>query len=99
MVTRRVTKSVLTNFLNAYVSRNSDYEGYWLFGFLVGDLRELQINLLAPTGGERNRPLGVAVASAAAKFEDQVGKAALTRSRFREAWLTIRRLPGLVPFS
>ena len=35
MPTRRVIKSVLHNFLGTYTSRYSDYNGYWLFGFMV----------------------------------------------------------------
>jgi hypothetical protein len=96
MATRRVIKSVLGNFLGTYVSRNSDYDGYLLFGFLVGDLGELKINLLGQSVSDPETPLGVAILSAAVRFEDQMRKASLVRSQVRDAWLTIRKLPGLV---
>jgi hypothetical protein len=67
MATRRVIKSVLGNFLGTYVSRYSDYDGYLLFGFLVGDLVELRINLFGQSGSDPNTPVGVAVLSAVAK--------------------------------
>ncbi len=92
MATRRIIRGVLGNFLGTYTSRYSDYDGYWLFGFLVGHLGELRIDLLAPTVSQPDSPCGVAIRSAAAKFEDQLRKAGLGRSQVREAWLTIRKL-------
>jgi hypothetical protein len=86
---------VLGNFLGTYVSRYSDYQGYLLFGFLVADLGELRINLLGQTVTEPDTPLGVAIVSAAVRFEDQRQKAGLARSQLRDAWLTIRTVPGL----
>jgi hypothetical protein len=86
---------VLTAFLGTYVSRHSDYRGFWLFGFLVASLGELRIDLLATPAGETDSPLGFAVRSAAAKFADQAQKAGLIRRQIREAWLTIQKLPGL----
>ena len=32
---RRHLKSVLAGFLGTYTSRYSDFQGYWLFGFIV----------------------------------------------------------------
>jgi hypothetical protein len=93
MATRRVIRGVLANFLSTYVSRYSDYDGYWLFGMMVGDLEELYIDLLAPARCDLDGPLGVAVASARAKFEEQVAKGGLTRAQLVQAWLLIRRLP------
>ena len=46
MASRSVIKSVLWNFLGTYMSRYSDYDGYWLFGFLIEDMGELEINIL-----------------------------------------------------
>ena len=92
-MTRRAIRGVLAAFLGTYVSRYSDYHGYWLFGFLVADLGELRINLLEHPAGESDDPLGLAVQSAVAKFADQLQKAGLVRPQVREAWLTIRKLP------
>ena len=47
MTTRKAIKSVLDNFLGTYISRYSDYDGYWLFGFLVKESPHLKINLLS----------------------------------------------------
>jgi hypothetical protein len=95
MASRRVIKGVLGNFLGTYASRNSDYHGNLLFGFLVGDLGELRINLLEQHVNDPDTPVGVAVWSAAAKFQDQRQKAGLAPTQVRDAWLTIQRLPGL----
>jgi len=95
MATRRVIKGVLGNFLGTYVSRYSDYEGYLLFGFLVGSLGELRINLLGQPVSDPDTPRGVAVLSAVGKFAEQRQKAGLDPSQVRAAWLTIRRLPGM----
>ena len=57
MASRRVIKGVLGNFLGTYVSRYSDYDGYWLFGFLVGDLGELRINLLGQSVSDPDTPI------------------------------------------
>src|SRR3989442_987351 len=60
-----------------------------------GDLGEVRINLLGQSVSDLDTPMGVAVLSAVAKFEDQRRKAGLAPSQVRDAWLTIRRLPGL----
>lgn len=94
MVTRRAIRGVLGNFLGTYTSRYSECNGYWLFGFIVADLGDLRIELLTPTGDASDAPLEAAVRSAAAKFVDQMQKAGLVRPQVRDAWLTIRKLPG-----
>jgi hypothetical protein len=96
MATARVIRGVLGNFLCTYTSRYSNYDGYWLFGFLVAELGELRIDLLAPADRELSSPLSVAIRTAATKFEDQVRKAGLVPGQVREAWLILRRMPGLV---
>jgi hypothetical protein len=96
MATRKVLKSVLWNFLGTYMSRYSDYDGYWLFGFLIGDLQELRINALGQVVNDPDSALGIAIQSAAEKFKDQCEKAGLIPSRIREAWLTIKKLPDAV---
>lgn len=86
-------RAVLSNFLGTFTSRYSDFQGYWLFGFLIEDLVELRIDLLAPAVGEPGLPPDVAIHTAVKKFEDQLQKARLDKRRIREAWLTIRKLP------
>ena len=87
---------MLGNFLGTYTSRYSDYEGYWLFGFLVRDLCELKINLWEPTTIETLSPLTMAKQSAQVKFKDQLRTAGLDQSQVRDAWLTIRTRPDPV---
>jgi hypothetical protein len=85
---------VLWNFLGTYCSRYSDMHGYWLFGFLVRELGELRIDLLAPSSVESSGALDAAIRLAAEKFENQARKGGLVPSQVLGAWLTIRRLPG-----
>ena len=40
MPRRRTIKGVLDNFLGTYTSRYSDYDGYWLFGMVVGEVTD-----------------------------------------------------------
>jgi hypothetical protein len=96
MATRKVIKGVLGNFLGTYISRYSDYNGYWLFAFLVGDFEALRINLLGQCVDDPSSPEGLAITSAVAKFEDQRRKANLAKFQIHEALLTIRQSPELV---
>lgn len=96
MATRRAICGVLENFLRTYTSRHSDFNGYWLFGFLANDIEEFSIDLLSPSISEPEGPIGFAVRSAVDKFEDQVRKAGLSRPQIQEAWLTIRKRPDPV---
>ena len=94
MPTQRVLKSVLHGFLGTYTSRYSDYRGYWLFGFLVGDLESLTIDLLDDAHPTSESSEGTAIQLAAERFTDQVHKADLAMSQIREAHLLIDRLSG-----
>ena len=94
MARRKVIKSVLRNFLGTYVSRYSDYHGYWLFGFLVIDLGELEIDLLNEGGGDPDSPVARSRQLAVIKFAEQLQKAGLARSLVRNARLKITRPPG-----
>jgi hypothetical protein len=83
-----IIKSVLRNFLGTYTSRYTDYQGYWLMGFLVADIGEVEFDLLA-RGGDLNTPLATAKQLAATKFAEQVRKASLDPERVREARLIL----------
>jgi hypothetical protein len=95
MAKRNVIRGVLRNFLGTYTSRYTDYRGYWLFGFLVSDLGELDFDLLDQAESGLDTPLAVSKRLAAARFADQLRKAGLNPSRVREARLRIRRSPEL----
>jgi len=87
-------KSTLYNFLGTYTSRYSDYDGYWLFGLIVGDLQQLSIDLLHPDSGSQERtPKAVAVSLATIKFREQAVKAGVPLESVRDATLVIRKDP------
>src|SRR4051812_17003733 len=90
----RAIKGVLHNFLETYTSRYSDYDGYWLFGMLLGELGQLDIDLLG-TGCETSdrTPITAAVQLATTKFKDQIEKAGLSLSHIQEAQLAITKSP------
>ena len=95
MTTRRKIKGVLHGFLGTYVSRYSECDGYWLFGFLVPDLHNLRIDLLSDQACSANdTPKGAAMALARTKFRDQVVKTGLSLANIRAAELDIVRQPG-----
>ena len=49
MPTRNHLNGVLGGFLGTYTSRYSDFDGYWLFGFLLGSAEPLELDLLGTT--------------------------------------------------
>jgi hypothetical protein len=89
---RRSIKSMLHNFLGTYTSRNSDYDGYWIFGFLVRDLTQLTIDLChSDISASKRKATNEAVRLAVANFKDQRQKARLNISWIQSAHLTITR--------
>jgi hypothetical protein len=91
---RRRIQGILCNFLGTYTSRYSDYEGWWVLGFLANEVEQLKIDLLNPqiTNFE-NKPLVFAVELAARKFCEQMDKNGISISWIREASLEISKLP------
>ena len=95
MPTRGVLRSVLHNFLGTYTSRYSEYDGFWLFGFLVGDLSIAKFDLLAEAGASEfvvdlSRNLAIE------RFAEQLCNAGLDPSLVRAASLQMERLHGQV---
>lgn len=87
---RRKIHSVLHNFLGTYTSRYSDHQGYWLFGFIVTEVDELQFDLLNRNARvRRSAVLDVAEQLAATKFIEQLEKAVIPIQWIREARLVI----------
>lgn len=79
-----------------YMSRYSDYHGYWLFGFLVSDHQHLCIDLISEqVYSAEGTPEATAVALARTKFYEQVAKAGLSFNSVRAAELEIIRMPGI----
>jgi len=99
MPSRRALNGVLAGFLGTYVSRYSEFDGYWLFGFLVMELDTVEFDLLEMGEDRAESPLASARNLAAQKFAEQLAKSGLDRSRVREARLVIDRAPddGSVP--
>ena len=89
---RRVC-GVLNNFLDTYTSRYTDYRGYWLFGFIVAELTELRIDLLAAEAADVSHPRALMSQLAAAKFQDQLLKWQIDRAQLTAAWLRVDRHP------
>jgi hypothetical protein len=89
--------SVLHNFLGTYTSRYSDYEGFWLFGFLVDSLDVLEIDLLHIEGKTLEfTPLSFAIKLAVAKFSEQIVKSGISVSDIYEANLNIIKSPVIM---
>jgi hypothetical protein len=95
-MSRKAIKGVLHNFLETYTSRYSDYDGYWLFGVLIEELEQFNINLLdTGCGTTESAPMTAAVQLAATKFQEQMGKAGLSMSCIREARLAATKSSNL----
>jgi hypothetical protein len=85
---RRNLKGVLAGFLGTYTSRYSDYQGFWLFGFIVGLPNPLEIDLL---GVQENAlsPEDMAGDLARVKFREQLRKHGFELSAVRRTRLVI----------
>ena len=95
MTTRRAIQSVLHNLLGTFTSRYTEYEGYWLFGFVVADLDCRNIDLLGEDEARASQaPWESAVAAARTQFRDQAAKAGVDRRLVRHAELEFVRAPG-----
>ncbi|QIF03516.1 hypothetical protein [Roseimicrobium sp. ORNL1] len=92
MPSRRVIAGVLHNFLGTFTSRNSDFGGYWLFGFLVSEAEPHVFDLLGEAAVDEASPAAVfAHRLAAQQFAEQMAKVGLPRDRIREACVVITR--------
>ena len=92
MASRRIIKGVLHNFLGTFTSRYSDFDGYWVFGFLVGSMDDVRIDLLVASADSADAtPSAFARRLATQKFAEQIAKAGLPSSWFREARLDISK--------
>ena len=53
MARRNVLLGALRIFLGTFTSRNGDLDGYWIFGWVVGNVESLEIDLLQPAQAKR----------------------------------------------
>ncbi len=97
-MTRRAIKGALLNFLSTYASRNSDYDGYWLFGFIIAELPEMHIDLFVkPEDNPPTVPLDAGVWMAKQQFWRQIRSAQVSFNQIREAKLWVTRQPEPPP--
>jgi hypothetical protein len=85
---RRQLNGVLAGFLGTYTSRYSDFEGYWLFGFIVKTVEVLEIDLLAQPSST-DGAIAKAENLARTKFREQLLKHGFEESAAVEATLRI----------
>jgi hypothetical protein len=92
MASRKLMKGILRGFLGTYTSRYSEFDRYWLFGFIVAALGEWTIDLLdCPVASVVPDPADTVRGLAANKFRDQMSKAGLQFEAVRSATLSIQR--------
>jgi hypothetical protein len=96
MPTARVLNGVLRGLLNGYTSRNSDHDGYWVFGQLVPELESDSFDLMCPASGELTDPRRTAHEIAVARFTHQLEKAEFPPDRLSSARLDLERQPNEV---
>ena len=91
MSRRNVIKAVLVGFLGTWTSRYSEYDGYWIFGFLVPDLVDWEIELLQepPMDGPNMGPRAFAIHRAVTAFGDQIRKVGLPISSVKQASIRV----------
>jgi len=88
---RKDIKGVLHNFLGTYTSRYADFDGYWLWGLLVEELKELHIDLLQSDSPASTSASTYAISLAVVKFSEQIEKAGFDFLVIRKANLVITR--------
>src|SRR5947208_2892699 len=90
-VRRRIT-GVLCGFLDTFVSRYSDYDGYWIFGLLVHECPEVSFDLLRGSSGMQGPPVFAAAASIArSRFASLLGKHCIPAEFVSEARVVISK--------
>lgn len=96
MASRADIHAVLHNFLGTFISRYTNYQGYWLFGFLVPEIDRIEIDLLqAARTPDTASAMEVTVLTATEKFREQALKAGVMQW-IQTATLTIEKLAGTV---
>jgi hypothetical protein len=92
MPSRKALEGVIRGFLGTYVSRNSDFDGSLLFGFVIDGLTVEEIDLIVPASASyASSPYCELSRLARHKFQDQLSKFGLPLSVVRNATLTIRK--------
>jgi hypothetical protein len=94
MTRRRSIKGALRNFLGTLTSRYSDFDGYWVLGMIVADLRAKTVDLLSDsTVVADSPPMAAFIRMSRQRFHEQVTKQRLPPSFIGSACLEIARSP------
>jgi hypothetical protein len=93
MKVRRRLTGVLCGFLDAFVSRDSDYDGYWIFGLLVRDADVFSFDLLRASSNIDGSPVFAAAAQIAhSKFAKLLEKSRIPAEFVSEGKVVISKL-------
>jgi hypothetical protein len=96
MKIRRQITGVLCGLLDTYGSRNSDYDGYWIFGMLVREADSFSFDLLRKNPAPETSPvIAEARRLAHTKFQDQFQRARIPIEYVSSATLTIQKIGNL----
>src|SRR5215831_2505282 len=93
-MTRRATVlGMLRSFLGTLVSRNTDSDGYWLFGRVIQSLVDVDIDLTASeaSDAEGGDHFGALRRASRTRFSQQLAKARIRPSLVRSARLRLVR--------
>jgi hypothetical protein len=83
--------SCARGFLGTIISRYSNYDGYWIYGFLIKQHESIEINLLDSIDNYPGRnPLKYFTRISINKFHTQVIKNQINEKDIQEAKLTVR---------
>jgi hypothetical protein len=94
MIRRRSINGALCNFLGTLTSRYSDFDGYWVLGLIVADLRAATVDLLSDSNDAADSaPMAAFIRIARQRFHEQVAKQRLPPSFMGSACLEIARSP------
>jgi hypothetical protein len=92
MPSRRLIAGALHNFLGTFTSRNSDFNGYWVCGFLAREVGPIRFELLGDHAVNlKMSPVTFAQRLAAQLFGEVIAKINLPREWIREAYLDISK--------
>lgn len=87
----KILQAASHNFLETLISRNSDHQGYWVFGLAYHHLNGMTIDLLVESA-ESEPPANWLHGMAAKRFADQLTKHGEDASSLQSAVLEFERL-------
>ena len=95
MKIRQQITGALCGLLDTYCSRYSDYDGYWMFGLLVGEAELFRFDLIrVGTDTDADTVVVAALRLARLKFQEQLQRAQIPIEYASEATLSIQKVGG-----